>query len=270
MDDTPTVDASMGGDASMGDRTFLAEEGKPAPKPLCSILCSSSCRNMNDPSKYTPFQLFGASMSEPIAWPERTDVCCWWCCHGFDTVPVCVPSLYSLEKRRFEVFGIFCSWNCAKAYVQSNYSSDSSEQLMWMRILAHEYFGCNVDQLRAAPPRIFLRMFGGHLSIEDFRQKSDTCTTTLLKPPLVSYPIVLQETPDKLPTSSGRVTGLTRPAAAAASKHANQPDPRNSLYSEFMRQKQEEVAPSSAPSAASSAPKHAATRGTLASFMKAA
>ena len=179
--------------SSRVNRTYLKDENDIAPQALCSILCSSSCRNMNDPATYTPFRLFSAHVRQPIDWPEKTDTCCWWCCHRFDTVPTCVPALYSLEKRLFEVFGIFCSWNCAKAYVQSGYSSDSSEQLMWMRILAQEVFGCNIDELNAAPPRIFLTMFGGHLSIDEFRQKSHVATTALLHPPLVSYPMVLQE-----------------------------------------------------------------------------
>ena len=149
---------------------------------------------MNDPAVYTAFRLFSSNLGTEISeWPQRTDICCWWCCHRFECVPVCVPALYSLEKRLFEVFGVFCSWNCAKAYVQSGYSSDSSEQLMWMRILAHEVFKCNIDELNAAPPRIFLKMFGGHLDISDFRAKSQTVTTTVLKPPLVSYPMVMQE-----------------------------------------------------------------------------
>ena len=246
-----------------------------APQALCSILCSSSCRNMNDPATYTPFRLFSANVRQPIEWPEKTDVCCWWCCHKFDTVPTCIPALYSLEKRFFEVFGIFCSWNCAKAYVQSGYSSDSSEQLMWMRILAQEVFGCNIDELNAAPPRIFLTMFGGHLSIDEFRKKSHVATTALLHPPLVSYPMVLQELqtapglpagaactacaaarakepgaavkiwPARAPPSrgaflSGRIMGEVPHAGCAPGSPRPAPNPQNSMYVEFMQRKQED------------------------------
>ena len=254
------------------NRTYLKDDNVVPPQNLCSILCSSSCRNMNDPATYTPFRLFSSNIRAPIEWPQKTDVCCWWCCHQFDTVPTCVPALYSLEKRLFEVFGIFCSWNCAKAYVQSGYSSDSSEQLMWMRILAQEVFHCNIDELNAAPPRIFLKMFGGHLSIDEFRQKSRVATSALLRPPLVSYPMVLQElqlqqqqeqedggrqtspatataaaapsiVPPSMASLSGRIMGLQRPTPRKppGSPRQEPPNPQNSMYVEFVRDKQEEV-----------------------------
>lgn len=257
----------------MSERTFAPEDAALPTKQLSSILCSSSCRNMSDPATYTPFRLFGADMSAPLQWPEKTDICCWYCCHGFPTTPVCIPAQYSLERRLFHVFGIFCSWNCAKAYVQSTYSSDSSEQLMWMRILAHEVFGCDIDELKSAPPRIFLRMFGGHLSIDDFRAKSSVATTVALEPPLVSHPIMLQEVGDESKSSaegqrrgdlnlcrvpsapaaglsttasapaSGRVFGLRRTSAQRPERKEVAPDPQNAMYVQFMQRKQEEVTP---------------------------
>jgi hypothetical protein len=163
-----------------------------------------------------------------------------------------------MEKRLFSVFGIFCSWNCAKAYIQSNYSSDSSEQIMWMRILAHEVFNCNIDELNPAPPRIFLKMFGGHLTIEEFRKKCITTKTVLLKPPLISYPIVLQEQSRDHSASSmaasssmaaprntsGRIIGLQRPKARTkVVPKESSPNPQNAMYTEFIQRKQCEVLP---------------------------
>ena len=274
----------------MSERTFAPEDAALPTKQLSSILCSSSCRNMSDPATYTPFRLFGADMSAPLQWPKKTDICCWYCCHGFPTTPVCIPAQYSLERRLFHVFGIFCSWNCAKAYVQSTYSSDSSEQLMWMRILAHEVFGCDIDELKSAPPRIFLRMFGGHLSIDEFRAKSSVAMTVALEPPLVSHPIMLQEVGDeskpaaggqhrgdlnlcRVPSApaaglsttasapaSGRVFGLRRTSAQRPERKEAAPDPQNAMYVQFMQRKQEEVTPPAPDDDADAVQKTAARR----------
>ena len=130
----------------------------PAP---CSVICSSSCKNMNSNSTYTQYRLFKSNVREPLEWPKQTDICCWWCCHPFKTTPVCIPAYHCSVSKHFEVFGVFCSCNCAKASIQQNYSSESAEQLMWMLIMAKNVFGTDLGQFHAAPPRIFLKMFGG-------------------------------------------------------------------------------------------------------------
>ena len=48
--------------------------------------------------------------------PEKTDICCWWCCHKFDNIPCTLPTKYDPLRKRFTFTGIFCSWNCSKSY----------------------------------------------------------------------------------------------------------------------------------------------------------
>ena len=227
----------------------------------CSVICSSSCKNMNSNSSHTHFKLFDSSLGERIRWPSKTEVCCWYCCHRFETMQVCVPANYCSTGRYFEVFGVFCSWNCAKAHLQENYSSESSEQLMWMRIMAKRVFGTDLGDFHAAPPRIFLKMFGGHLDIEEFRRKSQVSTTVMLAPPLVSYPLVQRETrpsgagtDDPAPSTqedtlstinpsmlAGKVVGLRRPHPSSRSRSlAGSAGTQHSvgLYQKFMQQKE--------------------------------
>ena len=260
----------------------------------CSVLCSSSCRDMSDASKYTPYKLFSTDLHQLIEWPQTTSTCCWYCCHAFETVPVCIPVTYDTLQNVFEVFGIFCSWNCAKAYVQSTYSSESSEQLMWMRIMAREVFKMNLGVFPPAPPRMFLKMFGGHLTIEEFRAKSICAETVILTPPLVSYPIVLQENMDvNNPTHStmdgitpssfaGRVIGLRRPPPSAQEDDSTKKtSTETGLYEKFMQKQQQKSAKSTSVSNSNS-PKHAKRSdkkrksstqqrksGTLAGFIRA-
>lgn len=258
----------------------------------CSVLCSSSCRDMSDASKYTPYKLFSTDLHKLIKWPSTTSTCCWYCCHAFETVPVCIPVSYDTIQNVFEVFGIFCSWNCAKAYVQSTYSSESSEQLMWMRIMARDVFNTNLGVFSPAPPRMFLKMFGGHLTIEEFREKSICAETVVLTPPLVSYPIVLQENMDvnNPPHSSGgamdgitpssfagRVIGLRRPPPSGQDESSSRTSSTETgLYEKFMEKQQKKSTMTDAPSSpqAKSSKKTKATgkqqrkSGTLAGFIR--
>ena len=43
---------------------------------------------------------------------------------------------------------------------------------MWMRIMAKNVFQTTLAQFHAAPPRMFLEMFGGHMDIATFRRHS--------------------------------------------------------------------------------------------------
>ena len=51
-------------------------------------------------------------------WPSNTSIACYWCCHKFDTAPIGIPISY--QDNRFDVFGCFCSLNCACAFNCSN------------------------------------------------------------------------------------------------------------------------------------------------------
>lgn len=99
-------------------------------------------------------------------WPQTTQIHCYWCCSGFDNAPHGIPVKYIGE--RFFVFGCFCSLSCAAAY---NYDSRESNAEIWERhnlinLLARKM---KLDKVKAAPPRLSLDIFGGHLSIEEFR-----------------------------------------------------------------------------------------------------
>lgn len=258
----------------------------PAP---CSVICSSSCKNMNSNSSYTQYRLFKSNIRGPVAWPDKTDTCCWWCCHTFETTPVCIPAYYCSVSKHFEVFGIFCSWNCAKASVQQNYSSESAEQLMWMRIMAKKVFGTDLGEFNAAPPRIFLKMFGGHLDIDTFREKSVSSRTVMLSPPLVSYPIVQQEVhpkPKEEPASdtvhdilstmhpsmlAGKVVGLRRPQKAQA-RQIKDRQHSTGMYKKYMEKQSDEkpnkALPARPPSGSTSRQAAMRNKGTLANFIR--
>jgi hypothetical protein len=102
-------------------------------------------------------------------WLEKTDICCWWCCHNFDTVPLGLPINYNTINDKFQVKGIFCSFACIVAYKNTiKYKNNNIGYLI--KYLYIKLTGAKLsDSIHAAPSRCSLKMFGGELSIEEFR-----------------------------------------------------------------------------------------------------
>jgi hypothetical protein len=108
-------------------------------------------------------------------WPSSTQTSCYWCCHRFEGPPVGIP--LKVVDGRFFVYGCFCTLECAAAY---NFNSHESMDEMWERysllnLLAHRL---NPERGRikvaCAPNRLSLIQFGGHMTIDDFRQFGET------------------------------------------------------------------------------------------------
>jgi hypothetical protein len=103
-------------------------------------------------------------------WIDHTDVCCWWCCHQFSTVPIGLPVDFIQRKGKFRVKGVYCSFGCMIAYKNDN---NIKQKEYLIKLLYTKITGESGDTvLKPAPPRCCLKMFGGELDIEDFRKSS--------------------------------------------------------------------------------------------------
>lgn len=95
---------------------------------------------------------------------------CFWCCHTFSWHPAVLPTSYDAYKNVYTCEGNFCSPECALSY---NYADiKTSDSMKWNRhaMLGHLYSKIYVNRnLSPAPPRTLLRLFGGPLDIEQFR-----------------------------------------------------------------------------------------------------
>jgi hypothetical protein len=98
---------------------------------------------------------------------ELTNIACFWCCHRFDNSYLGLPMKY--KKSTFEVYGCFCSFECMCAY---NFYSNETSHNKWevynlinimAELMQYEKY------VYPAPPRKCLEMFGGYMSIDDFR-----------------------------------------------------------------------------------------------------
>lgn len=96
---------------------------------------------------------------------------CFWCCHPFPWKPSVLPISYDAYENMYTCEGHFCSPECAMASLYADPSvSDNSR---WIRhaLLTDLYRSLYTKRdLIPAPPRTTLRLFGGPLDIEQFRE----------------------------------------------------------------------------------------------------
>ena len=117
-------------------------------------------------------------------WPKNTNILCYHCCQKFKGKPLSMPIKYNERTNVFEVFGVFCSWECMKTY--NTESNDSNRAYRNNLIfLLHGKVNNNFSTIKSAPPKFALKCFGGKLSIDEFRQSSKEISYSLLEHPLV-------------------------------------------------------------------------------------
>lgn len=92
---------------------------------------------------------------------------CWWCCEHFEGQGVSLP-YNKTQGGKFECYGSFCGWPCAKAYMLDAGKDVGYRAASWIATLAKETTGSMV--VHKAPPRQMLQRFGGPLGIEEFRR----------------------------------------------------------------------------------------------------
>jgi hypothetical protein len=107
--------------------------------------------------------------SDICKWKEKTDLWCWWCSHPFTNTPFGLPIKY--ENNKYSIQGCFCSLNCAKAYniKENNYRTTEINSLI--EDFRRELFGINSYPVIIAPPRQSLKVYGGFLTIDEFRKE---------------------------------------------------------------------------------------------------
>lgn len=119
-------------------------------------------------------------------WIYSTDVHCWWCCHGFNNIPIGLPDSYNYETNKFRVKGIFCSFSCMLAYKQDKriLNVDYLIKALYCKLTKTLL---NDSELKPAPPRCSLKIFGGELTIDEFR--NSTRENKIYK--MIDYPMYI-------------------------------------------------------------------------------
>jgi hypothetical protein len=123
--------------------------------------------------------------SEVKQLPMHSDAACFWCCHTFTYRPVILPIRDTGEHLL--VTGNFCSPECATSYL---FDMRQDSHTRWEQFaLLHRIYGeaCH-GTIYPAPTRNCLTLFGGSLTIQEYRALiySHKVRVDIHLPPMVS------------------------------------------------------------------------------------
>ena len=95
---------------------------------------------------------------------------CFWCCHTFSWVSCILPISYDVYNNIYSCEGNFCSPECALAHLYADNKIPDAAKWNRHALLNHLYADLyKTRALSPAPPRSLLRLFGGQLDIEQYR-----------------------------------------------------------------------------------------------------
>ena len=109
---------------------------------------------------------------------------CWWCCHPIEHTIHKLPLSYDSFRNMYKCYGQYCSFACMISY---NNDSNSSQKYNRQMIIAKMMKESSLSEksMCPAPPRQCLKVFGGTLTIEEFRkQSSDNIHYVVELPPI--------------------------------------------------------------------------------------
>ena len=144
--------------------------------------------------------------NETMTLPESVDAACFWCAACFEGRPTVLPTLE--EKGVYSIYGNFCTLSCSLSYLLNE---QIDPQVRWERqALLHRMYG-QIESIHPAPPRESLKLFGGSLSHDEYRQiilsKKIRIDTHL--PPVISILAKLDTKPIDFYETSLRNTSAT-------------------------------------------------------------
>lgn len=117
--------------------------------------------------------------------PSSTNIACLWCCHTFNGRPVVLP--VRDEGEHLQVYGNFCCPECAMAHL-FDMKQDSHTRWEQLALLNRVYAESVGGVIRPAPSRSVLKLFGGPMSIEEYRSvvRKGVARIDVHIPPMIS------------------------------------------------------------------------------------
>lgn len=117
-------------------------------------------------------------ISSTIAFSEDRRYRCWWCTLSIDAEPVGCPLGVSEDEgqKTYSTDGIFCSFNCVKAYILDKERTDVTYKTSHV-LLAHmvcDMNGCvSPVSVEPAPDKRLLSEYGGFMTEDQYRHCFD-------------------------------------------------------------------------------------------------
>ncbi len=130
-----------------------------------------------------------SKIHQQLAYPAGT--ACFWCCHPFAWKAVVLPTHYDVYINQYSAEGNFCSPECALAYCYSDHLLTDAQRWLRHSLLRSLYASIypKDTDISPAPDKRCLRMFGGTLSIEQYRRyiKEGSSPLQIAMPPIRLY-----------------------------------------------------------------------------------
>lgn len=92
---------------------------------------------------------------------------CWNCCHKFDSIIYGIPIKYN--KNIFYTYGDFCSLECCSRYTIENFNN-YHEIISLINLYNNIINKTKDEKVNVAPNKLLLNIFGGPLTIEEYRK----------------------------------------------------------------------------------------------------
>jgi hypothetical protein len=157
FNDNGDISSSVGGGGN-GDGVAFSNVG-------CDINTDNNEAQLSNSLKVIDLLKDFEEKNKHNEWPTNTSIHCYWCCHKFNNTPFGIPVKYIND--RFHVYGCFCSLECCAAHNMD--SKDSSDDI-WERSSLINMLAGYKNHIKPAPSRLALKIFGGHMDIEQFRE----------------------------------------------------------------------------------------------------
>ena len=101
---------------------------------------------------------------------------CWWCCHPFEGSPLQLPYRHDDRRDLFTTTGNFCSWSCMKSFALDKYGVNRGGIVCGNIVMMRRRMYKQSGHVKPAPCRFRLNVFGGDMTIEEFRQNQTVDT----------------------------------------------------------------------------------------------
>ena len=145
--------------------------------------------NVNYKFDQTIIQSIISKIHLQTEYPPNT--ACFWCCHPFSWNSFVLPINYDFYINQYVSEGNFCSPECSLAWCYKDISLTDSQRWIRHSLLRELYSDLykNNENIIPAPDKRCLRMFGGTLSIDQYRRyvKEGGGSLQLELPPIRLY-----------------------------------------------------------------------------------
>mgnify|MGYP000639576737 FL=1 len=122
----------------------------------------------NDKSEHSNSLSFLIDEHEEINFKKKS-LLCWNCCHEFTDQIHGVP--ISFNSGVFHTVGDLCSIECISRYAVDNMSNDIYTILPLINLYNNK-INKNNNKVKLAPNRLLLDIFGGNMSIDEYRNNN--------------------------------------------------------------------------------------------------